>query len=86
MGGSAYQSLSHVVKDDEYRQLYWELSTKFLGFVDVLTYISTKSLLNDNQNLLRLYERYVKTGSGLARDQLLEKGIITPIAMKKSFQ
>ncbi|MGE3973062.1 MAG: hypothetical protein AB7F59_00900 [Bdellovibrionales bacterium] len=86
MGGTAYQSLAQVVRDDNNRCVFGELSTKFLGFVDVLTYISTKSLMNNNQNLLRLYERYVKTGSSLARDQLLEKGIVTSDSVKKTYQ
>lgn len=86
MGGTAYQNLSHVVRSEDQRNLYGELSSKFLGFVDVLTYISTKSLMNNNQNVLRLYERYVKTGSDLARDQLLEKGIVAPANLKKTYQ
>ncbi len=87
MGGTAYQNLSAVVKEESSRLIFQELSTKFLEFVDILTFISTKTLLQTNQNLLRLYDRYITTGSQFAKEQLLEQGLLTPVTgTKKSYQ
>jgi hypothetical protein len=86
MGGSAYQNLSTVVKEEGSRLIYTELSSRFLDFVEILTFISSKHLVQSNQNLLRLYDRYVTTGSKLAREQLLEQGLLTPgEGIKKSY-
>jgi hypothetical protein len=77
MGGNAYNTLAAHTREESFRQIYSELAYKFQEFVDVLTYISNKTLIQSNESLLRLYERYLKTGSDLAREQLLEKGLIT---------
>lgn len=76
MGAVAYDSLAHTSSDQLAAQVYGEFATKFLAYVDVLTVISQKCMVQSDQNLLRLYERYMKTGSELARDHLLEKGLI----------
>lgn len=76
MGGNAYGTLANHVRDDSFRQVYGELAAHFPQFVDVLTYISTKTLVQTSEDLLRLYDRYLRTGSDLARDHLLEKGLI----------
>ena len=82
IGGQAYMLLSKEVKEDTYAKVYGEFSKKFLDFVDVLTIISQKSLVQSNEDLLRLYDRYVSTGSELAKEQLVEKGLI-PAERKK---
>jgi hypothetical protein len=56
--------------------MYGEFSARFSGFVDVLTYISQDSLVQSNKDLLRLYDRYLVTGSRLAEEQLMEKGLL----------
>ncbi|HEX4924315.1 MAG TPA: hypothetical protein VFV50_09520 [Bdellovibrionales bacterium] len=76
MGGNAYGTLASHVRDGSFRQVYSELAAQFPQFVDVLTYISTKTLVQTSEDLLRLYDRYLRTGSDLARDHLLEKGLI----------
>ena len=76
MGAVAYDSLAHTSADQFAAQVYGEFATKFLAYVDVLTVISQKCMVQSDQNLLRLYERYMKTGSELAREHLLEKGLI----------
>jgi hypothetical protein len=82
IGGQAYMLLSKEVKEDTYAKVYGEFSKRFLDFVDVLTIISQKSLVQSNEDLLRLYDRYVSTGSELAKEQLVEKGLI-PAERKK---
>lgn len=76
MGGAAYSSLASSVTEESYSELYREFSRRFLDFVEALTYISTQSQIQANNNLLRMYDIYAQTGSAIAREQLLEKGII----------
>ncbi len=85
IGGRAYDCLAQEIQEDTFSKVYGEISSKFLDYVDVLTIVSQKSLVQSNEDLLRLYDRYITTGSELARDQLLEKGLI-PSEEKKSRQ
>ena len=70
MGGTAYANLANVTKEDTVAQVYRVFSTRFLDFVDVLTYISQQAMVQSDQSLLRLYDRYMRTGSELARERL----------------
>ena len=75
MGSIAYRSLSDTIRDDAFQELYRELHVKFAQFVNVLTEISQGAFVQNNQNLLRLYEVYARTGSELAKKQLHEHGL-----------
>ena len=86
IGGSAYGNLASVVEDDLQAQIFKDFSLRFVDYVDILTYISQSAMIQTNQDLLRLYERYVATGSELAKDQLVEKGLLTNIDKKKHSQ
>lgn len=77
MGGSAYGALSETVPDEDAAKVFGEYSYRFAEFVDVLTYISQESLIQTNEDLLKLYDRYMATGSRLAEEQLADKGLIT---------
>jgi hypothetical protein len=78
MGGSAYSTLSKTVdKNDPMRNVFETISKRFMDFVEALTYISQNSMVSNNQSLLRLYDRYLQTGSTLAKEKLLEMGIVT---------
>lgn len=77
MGGTAYAALADTVRLETTAQIYREYSRRFLEFADALSYISAKTQTQNEDNLLRLYETYAKTGSEYARDQLLEKGLIS---------
>lgn len=81
MGSIAYRSLSGTIKDDSFQKLYQELHEKFSGFVDVLTEISQQGFIQSNQNLLKLYDLYQRTGSEIAKKQLEEKGL--PITLQQ---
>ncbi len=76
MGGVAYGSLAQSIADEGLSQVFTEFSTRFPQFVDVLTYISQDSQVQSDADLLRLYNRYLATGSRLAEEQLLEKGLL----------
>ncbi len=84
MGGIAYGQLASEFDSDVQAQVYREFASRFLEYVDLLTYISQNSFVQSNQDLLRLYERYVKTGSELAKEQLLEKGLLNTEQAKKA--
>lgn len=86
IGGAAYSSLAGEVEDELQAKVFTEIAERFIDYVDVLTYISQSSSIQTNQDLLRLYERYVATGSELAKDQLVEKGLLTNIDKKKHSQ
>lgn len=86
IGGMAYANLASQVSDDLQSQVFREFSSRFVEFVDVLTYISQNTMIQTNQDLLRLYERYIATGSELAKDQLVEKGILTAVDKRKASQ
>jgi hypothetical protein len=75
MGGVAYGALAGH-SSEEMSEVYGEFSQSFSAFVDVLTYISQNSLIQTNGDLLKLYDRYIATGSRLAEEQLLEKGLL----------
>ncbi|MGE3680548.1 MAG: hypothetical protein AB7G93_02400 [Bdellovibrionales bacterium] len=77
MGGAAYGTLAALSHDDLSSQVFNEFSIRFVGFVDVLTYISQESLIQSNEDLLKLYGRYMATGSRLAEEQLVEKGLLS---------
>ena len=77
LGGAAYRSLSGCVKEELSAQVYKIISSRFLEFVDVLSYISHKAMINTDQNILRLYDVYLKTGSPIAREKLVEMGVVT---------
>lgn len=76
MGGVAYGTLSSTTSNEDMSQMYNEFSMRFSGFVDVLTYISQDSRMQSNGDLLRLYDRYLATGSRLAEEQLMEMGLL----------
>lgn len=77
IGGAAYASLAHCTREDTMARVYTVFSDRFLEFVDVLTYISHNSFIKSDESILRLYERYMRTGSELAREKLEEMGVLT---------
>lgn len=76
MGGVAYATLADEESESIYSPVYKDFSVRFMEYVDVLTYISQQSLIHSHEDLLRLYDRYVTTGSKLAEEQLIEKGML----------
>lgn len=87
MGGMAYGALASSVREDTTAKLYSELAHRFFDFVEILMHISTRSSAQSEENLMRLFEIYAKTGSEVAREKLMERGLIAvpanPIALKK---
>lgn len=77
IGSAAYLNLGHWTKEDTLAFVYLTISKQFMEFVSVFNYISEKSLVQADQNILRLYDRYLRTGSELAREKLQELGVVT---------
>lgn len=77
MGASAYSLLSHARNENTHHQLYKTVSNRFLDLVELLNYISEKSYVHSDTNIMRLYEKYLLTGSNSAREKLLEMGILS---------
>ena len=82
MGGSAYSSVSSTIgsrfQDRAGQELFNELTEKFVAFVDVLAEVCEQANFNNNRDVMRLYEVWLRTGSKRARSQLQKLGI-TPI-------
>jgi hypothetical protein len=76
MGGHAYARLS---REDSAlgvgSTVFSELAGRFCEFADVLAEVSEASQLGSNKSVLRLYERWVQTGSRRAAALLAERGI-----------
>jgi hypothetical protein len=85
IGGYAYASLGRD-GDDPLAETFEELSEKFVSFVDVLAEVSERSSLTRNSDLLRLYERWLRTGSKRNGDLLVERGLIPPTGGSKRVQ
>jgi hypothetical protein len=84
MGSIAYRSLSRAIRDDQFQELYNELHGKFSQFVAVLSEISQEMQIQSNQDLMRVYELYLQTGSAFAKNQLSEKGLPTPPVLQQN--
>jgi hypothetical protein len=76
MGCAAYSSLAAQVSEDMVARLYEEIAGRFNEFAEVLNYISSLAHITNEENIMRLYETYARTGSDLAREKLNEKGLI----------
>ena len=84
MGEYAYGSLSRH-DEDAFAEVFGELSRKFVGFMDVLADISERTTLASTTDVLRLYEKWLRTGSERDGQRLLERGILPNQSIGKRF-
>ena len=76
MGEGAYEALSGEPRGPVGAQeLFGELAARFPEFVDLFAEIAELSELRSNRGLLRLYERFLLTGSERLARQLREHGV-----------
>lgn len=75
LGECAYGSLARR-GDDTFADVFDELAEKFTSFVDVLGEVSERTALTSNADLLRLYEKWVRTRSRRSGDLLAARGIV----------
>ena len=65
MGGCAYSSVSQLIEKNPGRalgELFEELAINFIPFMDVISEVADTSGIKTDQNLLKLYEKWLKTG------------------------
>jgi hypothetical protein len=79
MGGGAYHSLSQQLQNtprgSTFGPVFDELACKFKAFVDVLNDIRSEAQPKQEQDILRLYELWLRTGSARAARSLRSLGI-----------
>ena len=78
MGGSAYRALSagsrSSLRERAFARIFAELARNFLEFVDALADLR-ETACDANEDLLRLYETWTRTGSRRAARRLRAHGI-----------
>jgi hypothetical protein len=84
MGEYAYGSLSRW-DDDAFAEVFAELAKKFVGYMDVLADISEHTTLASSSDVLRLYEKWLRTGSERDGQRLVERGILPNSSIEKRF-
>jgi len=79
MGGSAYGFLSEQasgsVRSRTFGAIFGELSAKFQSFVDALAEVGDNTPMCSQNDVLRLYEIWLRTGSAYAAERLRKQGI-----------
>lgn len=75
MGGYGYQRAARLDPRSS-ASVFHELSSKFGRFVDVLNEVSEECSLAADSGVLRLYERWLATGSERSADKLRRQGIL----------
>ena len=79
MGGNAYRHLHSRAREtshgEAFAETFWELGEGFIRFVDVLAEISERSNILKDSDLLRLYEKWLSTGSDRLKQKLEAFGI-----------
>jgi hypothetical protein len=79
----AYNTLSRW-EGETFSPVFAELAEKFLRFVDVLAEVSERSSCSSNADLLRLYERWLRTGSRRSGQLLLEWGVVPNASIRST--
>jgi hypothetical protein len=75
LGGSAYGRLAES-EDDAFSDVYAEMADKFVPLTDVLADISDRASLAKSSDLLRIYDRWLRTGSQRDSGLLAEYGLL----------
>ena len=83
LGARAYGSLAQ--RDDRLGDVFDELAGNFPAFVDVLSEVSERSALTSNSDLLRLYEKWLRTNSRRSGDLLASRGIVPNASVGSRF-
>ena len=84
MGEYAYGSLSRR-DEDAFAEVFGELARKFVGYMDVLADISERTTITSSADLLRLYEKWLRTGSSRDGKKLIDRGIVPNASIGKRF-
>jgi hypothetical protein len=83
MGAYAYGSLSR--EEDTFTEVFAELAGKFVAYTDVLAEVSERTALSSGTDVLRIYEKWLRTGSRRSAHKLIERGIVPNSTIGKGF-
>ena len=90
MGGTAYGALANMSRvrpvSGAFGSLYEELRDKFITIVDLFNEVSERVAVTTNRGVVRLYERWVKTGSERLTRLLAEQGVVPSLLKPGSVQ
>lgn len=75
LGGCAYSTAAVSCRSQEGATLFGELALNFGRFVDVLTEVSETCGLTDGSDLLRIYERWLRSDSPRSAAKLARMGV-----------
>lgn len=79
MGGVAYSQAAVTLRarpgSSAWIDVFEELADRFIEFADVLGEVTERPEMQQQRDVMRLYERWLKTGSRRAAQQLRELGI-----------
>jgi hypothetical protein len=84
LGGRAYESLSRFERET-FAPAFAELAGSFVSFVDVLNDVSEQCTMTSNADVLRLYEKWLRTGSRRDGQRLVERGIVPNASIATRF-
>jgi len=84
LGECAYSSLAKH-GDPALGDVFDELAGKFAACVDVLGEVSERSALTSNSDVLRLYQKWLRTRSRRSGDLLVERGIVPNSSVSTRF-
>lgn len=84
MGEYAYGSLSRRDRDS-FADVFGDLAANFVGFTDVLADVSERTSRHQQTDLLRLYERWLRTGSNRDGQRMAELGVVPNQSIGRRF-
>jgi hypothetical protein len=85
LGANAYGRLADD-DHDAFADVFGEMADKFVPLVDVLAEISDRAALSSNRELLRLYGRWLRTGSRRDGSLLAERGLVPTATVSRRVQ
>jgi hypothetical protein len=79
MGGMAYERAGHIretLANEKALNIYFEISASFKNLVEVFSELSDQSLLTNDKDVLKLYEKWLENGNHRIARMLGEIGVI----------
>jgi hypothetical protein len=86
LGGRAYARLGEEAADAVAPSVFRELGERFMEFADLLQEVSEASRLATPQATVKLYERWLETGSRRAAALLAQEGIFPQLPVEGPLQ
>lgn len=81
-GTHAFRCLS-LRENDALAIVFTDLAERFVVYTDVLNEVSEQTRCATSSDLLRLYEKWLKTGSSRTGQLLVERGVVPNISFAK---